>query len=64
MIAEYEALLVSRVIPGLTAENLALAVEIARLPLLIRGFGHVKAAAESDASARLNVFLNRWSAAV
>ena len=64
MIAEYEALLVSRVIPGLTAENLALAVEIARLPLSIRGFGHVKAAAERDASARLNVFLNRWSAAV
>jgi indolepyruvate ferredoxin oxidoreductase len=64
MIAEYEALLVSRVIPGLTAENLSLAVEIARLPLSIRGFGHVKAAAERDASTRLTGFLNRWSAAV
>jgi indolepyruvate ferredoxin oxidoreductase len=64
MIAEYEALLVSQVIPGLTTANLALAVEIARLPLSIRGFGHVKAAAERDASTRLTGFLNRWSAAV
>jgi indolepyruvate ferredoxin oxidoreductase len=64
MIDAYETLLVSRVIPGLTAKNLALAVEIAGLPLSIRGFGHVKAAAERDVSTRLNVFLNQWSGAV
>jgi indolepyruvate ferredoxin oxidoreductase len=64
MIDAYETLLRSRVLPGLTAEKLALAVEIARLPLSVRGFGHVKAAAERDASARLTAFLNRWSAAV
>ena len=41
LIAEYEALLetLSR---GLTAENLPLAVEIASLPMTMRGFGHVK----------------------
>jgi len=31
-------------IAGLTAQNLGLAAEIARLPLKVRGFGHVKAA--------------------
>jgi indolepyruvate ferredoxin oxidoreductase len=61
MMDEYETLLLSRVIPGLTAENHALAVEIARLPLSIRGFGHVKAAAETDASTRLANFLSRWT---
>jgi indolepyruvate ferredoxin oxidoreductase len=63
MIDEYEALLASRVLPGLTAQNLALAVEIASLPLSVRGFGHVKAAAAADASTRLNGFLTQWSAA-
>jgi indolepyruvate ferredoxin oxidoreductase len=61
MMDEYETLLLSRVIPDLTAENHALAVEIARLPLSIRGFGHVKAAAERDASTRLTNFLSRWT---
>jgi indolepyruvate ferredoxin oxidoreductase len=64
MIEEYETLLLSRVLPGLTAQNLALAVEIASLPLSVRDFGHVKAAAERDASARLSGFLAQWSAAV
>jgi indolepyruvate ferredoxin oxidoreductase len=61
MVDEYETLLLSRVIPDLIAENHALAVEIARLPLSIRGFGHVKAAAERDASTRLANFLSRWT---
>ena len=63
MIDAYETLITSRVIPALTAKNLALAVEIARLPLSIRGFGHVKAAAEKDASTRLIGLLHRWSGA-
>jgi indolepyruvate ferredoxin oxidoreductase len=62
MIGDYETLLQSRILPGLTAQNLALAVEIARLPLSVRGFGHVKAAAERDASTRLTGFLNQWNA--
>ena len=62
MISDYETLLVSQVLPGLTAQNLALAVEIASLPLSVRGFGHVKAAAERDASTRLTGFLNQWNA--
>ncbi len=61
MIDEYETLLLSRIAPDLAAENHALAIEIARLPLSIRGFGHVKAAAERDASRHLAILLNRWS---
>jgi len=38
------ARLADEMIAGLTAENIGLAAEIARLPLKIRGFGHVKAA--------------------
>ncbi len=38
------AKLADELIKGLTRENLGLAAEIARLPLKIRGFGHVKAA--------------------
>jgi indolepyruvate ferredoxin oxidoreductase len=40
MIGDYERL-VEELISGLTHENHALAVELARLPLDIRGFGHV-----------------------
>ena len=43
--------LIDEVLNGLSPDNLALAVEIAEVPQLIRGFGHVKAknAAEADA---------------
>jgi indolepyruvate ferredoxin oxidoreductase len=41
LIAEYEATL-RRLIAGLSPVNHAVAVEIARLPLNIRGYGHVK----------------------
>ena len=60
MIDNYETLMASRIIPGLSAQNHSLAVEIARLPLSVRGFGHVKAAAEREASARLATLLDRW----
>ncbi|SFC30090.1 indolepyruvate ferredoxin oxidoreductase [Polaromonas sp. OV174] len=42
LIAEYKASL-EEVLAGLSAENHATAVEIARIPELIKGYGHVKA---------------------
>jgi indolepyruvate ferredoxin oxidoreductase len=42
LIAEYRAS-IEEVLAGLTADNHTLAVEIARLPEQIRGYGHVKA---------------------
>ena len=46
--------------PDLSATNHALAVEIAALPLAIRGFGHVKTAAMADALKRQEILLLRW----
>ena len=43
LIAEYEAVL-DEIANGLTPQNHAVAVELAALPLEIRGFGHVKEA--------------------
>jgi indolepyruvate ferredoxin oxidoreductase len=43
LITDYEALM-DEVLQGLTAENHALAVELASIPEKIRGFGHVKEA--------------------
>jgi indolepyruvate ferredoxin oxidoreductase len=53
-IRDYERL-VEELIRGLTPEKLGLAAEIARLPLKVRGFGHVKrrnaeAVAEEEAA--------------
>jgi len=42
LLADYGAVL-DRIVAGLTAERLPLAVEIASLPDEIRGYGHVKA---------------------
>ena len=50
LIAEYEATL-RHLIGGLTPANHATAVEVARLPLKIRGFGHIKDRAVSAAKA-------------
>jgi indolepyruvate ferredoxin oxidoreductase len=41
MIVEYEAVL-ERLLPRLSRENLSLMIEIAALPEMVRGFGHVK----------------------
>jgi indolepyruvate ferredoxin oxidoreductase len=60
MIAQYETLLRTRIVPELNANNHALAVEIGALPLTIRGFGHVKMAAEADAIKRQAILLGRW----
>jgi indolepyruvate ferredoxin oxidoreductase len=51
LIAEYEALL-DEILSGLTAANHAIAVELAALPLEIRGFGHVKEANLQRAKAK------------
>ncbi|HXQ51538.1 MAG TPA: indolepyruvate ferredoxin oxidoreductase family protein [Stellaceae bacterium] len=51
LIADYERL-VTELAAGLTPENHALAVELARLPEKIRGFGHVKERAVAGAKAR------------
>jgi indolepyruvate ferredoxin oxidoreductase len=53
-------LVASHLIPELSADNHAVAVEIARLPLSVRGFGHVKAAAAREASTQLALLLSRW----
>jgi indolepyruvate ferredoxin oxidoreductase len=63
MIEQYETLLRQRIMPKLNAANHALAVEIAALPLTIRGFGHVKMSAEADALKRQAILLARWPGA-
>jgi indolepyruvate ferredoxin oxidoreductase len=45
---------------GLTAENHALAVEIASLPDEIRGYGHVKDKSVHVAEQRLASLMARW----
>jgi indolepyruvate ferredoxin oxidoreductase len=44
----------------LSAERLALAVEIARLPEDIRGYGHVKARHLAAARAKWQVLMAQW----
>ena len=62
LIADYEALIRDRLVPELCAANHTLALEIAGLPLAIRGYGHVKAAAAETAGRRLAALLERWPA--
>ena len=51
LITDYEALL-AEVTEGLTADNYDLAVALARVPEMVRGFGHVKEANVATAKAR------------
>ena len=60
LIDEYEQLLEVEILPGLDADRLRLAVEIASLPLSIRGFGPVKARALEEAATRRGALLARW----
>jgi indolepyruvate ferredoxin oxidoreductase len=53
---------VARLLEGLSAERLALAAEIARLPLDVRGFGPVKAEAEAKVAARRSELWAQWNA--
>ena len=45
---------------GLNSGNVALAAEIAAIPELIRGFGHVKEALLQDALAKQAALLAQW----
>ncbi len=57
--ADYAAK-VERLLAGLTPDNRALAAEIAALPLAIRGFGPVKAAAAASVAAEEATLWARW----
>ena len=59
MIAEYENT-VATLFDGLAPENHALAVEIASLPLSVKGFGHIKDAAATCANERRAELLIAW----
>jgi indolepyruvate ferredoxin oxidoreductase len=59
-IDDYERLIGERIIPGFAAHNRTLAVEIAGLPLSIRGYGHVKFEAMDKAGRRQAELLERW----
>jgi indolepyruvate ferredoxin oxidoreductase len=56
LIGEYEAL-IDELIAGLRPDNHALAVELARIPEQVRGFGHVKLASLDAARARQETLL-------
>jgi indolepyruvate ferredoxin oxidoreductase len=61
LIADYFAT-VDRLLAGLTADNVALAAEIASIPEHIRGYGHVKEAHLHKAKAREAELLAKWDA--
>jgi len=61
LIARYEAGL-GRLLQGLSRERLDLAVQIARVPDAIRGFGHVKATAIEAAEAEEARLWREWEA--
>ncbi|MFO1415638.1 MAG: indolepyruvate ferredoxin oxidoreductase family protein [Burkholderiales bacterium] len=58
-IADFEAV-VAKIATDLDADNYALALEIAALPLTLRGFGHVKARHRVTYAARLAPLLARF----
>jgi indolepyruvate ferredoxin oxidoreductase len=51
---------VEKLLTGLTGDNLALAAEIARLPLDVRGFGPVKEAAAKAVAAQRAALWAKW----
>ena len=59
LIAQYRAD-IETLLAGLNADNHALALEIARVPENIRGFGHVKARHLAAAATRREHLLGRW----
>jgi indolepyruvate ferredoxin oxidoreductase len=62
LIAEYEAG-IERLVAGLTAERLPLAVQIAAVPQKIRGFGHIKDASVGPAKAEEKRLWAQWEKA-
>ena len=61
LIHEYRAC-IAQVLDGLTTERLELALEIARIPEQIRGYGHVKERHLHAARAQWSQLMARWSA--
>ena len=61
LIDEYESTL-RTILPQLTPDTHALAVELAGLPAAIRGYGVVKEQAMTEAAARRETVLARWHA--
>jgi indolepyruvate ferredoxin oxidoreductase len=59
LIVEYRAC-IDELLQGLTAGNVALAAEIARIPEEIRGYGHVKERHLAAARAKWNGLMVRW----
>ena len=59
LIGEYKAS-IDELVRGLTAERLALAIEIARIPEEIRGYGHVKARHLAAARAKWDGLMQQW----
>jgi len=59
LVAEYRAS-IEELLAGLTADNHTLAVEIARLPEQIRGYGHVKARHLAAVRPQWAALLGRW----
>ena len=59
MIRDYEALM-AELMGSLTEANLPIAVELARLPLQVRGFGHIKLANAERAAEERAVLLDRF----
>jgi indolepyruvate ferredoxin oxidoreductase len=62
LIRDFEARC-DELLPQLSAENLPLAIEIARVPLKIRGYGHVKLAQLAIARAQEAELLSRFDPA-
>ena len=58
-IADYEAIL-GEIVADLTAANHATAVELAAVPLEIRGFGHVKEANRQRAATKAEILMARF----
>jgi indolepyruvate ferredoxin oxidoreductase len=59
LIREYEQT-VESLLKDLNRDNYALALEIASLPDLIRGYGHIKAKSIAEARAKRDALLARW----
>jgi indolepyruvate ferredoxin oxidoreductase len=59
LLADYEVV-IAKLVSGLSASNLALAVQIASLPDEVRGFGHVKAAAVEGYRGKQAALLAQW----
>ncbi|HET9976392.1 MAG TPA: DUF6537 domain-containing protein, partial [Burkholderiaceae bacterium] len=59
LIGEYRAA-IEELLAGLAADRLALAVEIARIPEEIRGYGHVKERHLAAARAKWERLMAQW----